>query len=349
MRRLSCLVPGIAAAIVVAVAARLLHRALPAPAEAAIGEVLFALLLGLLAANAWALPAALDAGLRFSFQTVLRTAIVLLGASFSLAQLVSIGLHALVMIVGLMVLALWVGTRLARAAGIPPRLGTLLGVGTAVCGNTAIVATAPAIGATDEEVAFAVAANTLVGTLAVITYPIVGHALGLDPASFGTWAGTAVNDTSQVLATGFAFSERSGEIATTVKLTRNALMGAVIVAVSTGWLGRATAGEPAPGTRRSSGWAGVPRFVLLFLVMALLNSAGLFEFLSARSGLDLVTTLRGVSRFLVLVALAAVGLSTRVAKLRHAGARPLWVGLATAAALSLASLVLIALFGPAGG
>ena len=117
-----------------------------------------------------------------------------------------------------MALALTAAHLLGKLAGVPGRLATLIGVGTAVCGNSAIVATAPVIRALDEEVSFAVATNTLFGTAAVLLYPIIGRALHFSDHVFGTWAGTAVNDTSQVVAAGFAYSEAAGRLATAVKL-----------------------------------------------------------------------------------------------------------------------------------
>ncbi|TMQ46982.1 MAG: putative sulfate exporter family transporter [Candidatus Eisenbacteria bacterium] len=223
--------PGLLLALACAVAARLIHGALPAKAGALVGEVVVAVLLGLVIGNLVSLPSALAPGIRFSFHTLLRVAIVILGAQFSFMQVVAIGGKAVVMIVVLMTLALAVAHALGRVARVPGRLATLIGVGTAVCGNTAITATAPVIHAEDEEVSFAIATNTLFGTAAVFVYPMLGHLLGMSSAAFGTWAGTAVNDTSQVVATGFAYGDAAGKVATAVKLTRNALMGPVIVVI----------------------------------------------------------------------------------------------------------------------
>src|SRR6267378_5076275 len=228
MRRV---LPGLVVTIVCAITARWIHGLLPAKAGAVVGEVVVAVLLGLVIGNLARLPEILAPGIRFSFHSLLRVAIVLLGAQFSFAQVVAIGGKAVLMILVLMSLALLVAHALGRMAGVPGRLATLIGVGTAVCGNTAITATAPVIHARDEEVSFAVATNTLFGTLAVFLYPLLGHALHLTDAAFGTWAGTAVNDTSQVVATGFAYSDAAGKVATAVKLTRNALMGPVIVVI----------------------------------------------------------------------------------------------------------------------
>src|SRR6267378_2790530 len=250
MRRV---LPGLVVTIVCAITARWIHGLLPAKAGAVVGEVVVAVLLGLVIGNLARLPEILAPGIRFSFHSLLRVAIVILGAQFSFIQVVSIGGKAVIMIVILMTLALTVAHALSRLAGVPGRLATLIGVGTAVCGNTAITATSPVIHAEDEEVSFAIATNTLFGTAAVFLYPMLGHWIGLSSAAFGTWAGTAVNDTSQVVATGFAYSDMAGRVATAVKLTRNALMGAVIVVIG---LIYARGGSAGAGAAREAGAAG---------------------------------------------------------------------------------------------
>jgi len=315
-----------------------------------VGEVVVAVLLGLVIGNAIALPELLAPGIRFSFHSLLRAAIVVLGAQFSFAQVLAIGGKAVLMIVILMSLALLVAHTLGRLFGVPGRLATLIGVGTAVCGNTAITATAPVIRAQDEEVSFAVATNTLFGTAAVFLYPLLGHWIGLSSAAFGTWAGTAVNDTSQVVATGFAYSDAAGRVATAVKLTRNALMGPVIVGIGL-WYGRG--GDGAGNARRISLASrmrqSIPVFVLGFLLVALLNTLGAIAWLGSLAHRDLPHDLQDLSRFLILVALAGVGLSTKLSAMRKIGATPFLVGFATAATTALASYFLIRWLGPAGG
>lgn len=347
------LFPGLLCVALVAAAAFGVHALFPKTARQILGEVIFAVALGLLVGNLLKLPESTRAGIRFGFGTLLRFAIVLLGARLSLSEVAAIGGKAIGMIVALMTLALLVAHGLGRLLGVPPRLASLIGVGTSVCGNTAISATGPVIGAKDEEMSFAIATNTLLGTLAVFAYPLLGRYFGMDDATFGTWVGTAVNDTSQVVAAGFAYSEPAGEVATTVKLTRNALMGLVIVLM--GFLhaerhaeGAAAATEK-PGTlflarlRQS-----LPGFVLAFLGMALLRTFGVLDAASAALGFDLIAVMNTVAKWAILGALAAVGLSTRAATLRQTGPRPFYVGLATALLGSLASLLLIYVFGPAG-
>jgi uncharacterized integral membrane protein (TIGR00698 family) len=339
------ILPGLALAVLVALAARLVHQSLPKSVGTILGEVLFAVVIGLIVGNAIRLPELMRPGLKFAFHAVLRTAIVLLGATFSFRQVLQIGGKAVLLVVVLMAIALTAAHLLGRAAGIPGRLATLIGVGTAVCGNSAIAATAPVIRARDDEVSFAIATNTVFGTLAVLLYPLIGKFAHMGDAVYGTWAGTAVNDTSQVVAAGFAYGDLAGRVATAVKLTRNALMGGVILAVGIAYA--RSGAEVAAG----SGWGRVkqsfPIFVVGFLVMALLNTLGVFVWLSAQVHVDVPRVLLETSRALILVALAAVGLSTRLESMRQTGMKPFLIGLGVAALTSGASLLLIRLLGPA--
>ncbi|MEM6455158.1 MAG: putative sulfate exporter family transporter [Acidobacteriota bacterium] len=346
LRRAGGLVPGVALAIAVAAAAVLLHAQLPAALGRGLGAVLFAVLLGLVVGNLAPLPASTASGVRFAARTVLQLAIVLLGARFHLAEIAALGGPALLLVIALMTLALIVASQLGRWLGVDRRLSDLIAVGTAVCGNSAIAATAPVIGARDEDVSFAVATNTLLGTLAVFAYPLIGRALGFDPVLFGVWAGAAVNDTSQVVATGFAYGPEAGETAVTVKLVRNALMGAVIVFMGVRYR-QQTAGD----TARAGGWwtqarRALPPFVIGFLALATLRTLGAFDVASATVGVDLADLCARASKAMILVALAGVGLGTRAAVMRRTGPRPFYLGLATALATSLTCLALLQLIGP---
>jgi len=329
---MAALVPGVALAASVAVAATLLGRVLPS----VVGTTALAILIGLVIATVVEIPAA-RAGLRFAVTWLLRIGIVLLGAELSVAAVLDVGLSVLALVVGLVagVLALaWAG---ARSLGIEPRLGLLLGVGTAICGNTAIIATAPIIGAREREVGFAVATITLCGLVAVVAYPAIGHAIGMTDAAFGRWSGVAVNDTSQVVATSFAFSDRAGEVAIVVKLMRNTLMAPVLLGIGAWYAAGHADGEPGRGGLRQA----VPWFVLGFIGMAALSSLGLLDVTIGETSLRELASL--AARSLILVALAALGLSTRVGELRRVGARPLAFGASLAAILAITSLVLVRL------
>ncbi len=322
------IVPGVCFALTLAMVARFVSWVLPG----AIGEVLVAVLLGLLVANLLTVPKVAVPGIRFSVHRVLRFGIILLGARLSLADVAAIGVQAFGLVVVCITVAFLFATSVGRALSLPPRLALLIGVGTAVCGNSAIVATAPVIEADDREVAFAVATITLFGTLAVFLYPLVGRVLALPDAVFGLWSGVAVNDTSQVVAASAAYSTAARDVATVVKLVRNTLMAPLILLIAW-WWGRRHAAITGEAARKGALNA-FPLFVLGFLAMALARTLGSIGPIAA-GWID------EAAKVCILLALTAVGLSTRVAQMRSVGATPFYVGFGAAMLLACFSLILI--------
>jgi uncharacterized integral membrane protein (TIGR00698 family) len=331
------LVPGLALVAMLAVAARLVSGVLPAT----FSEVLVAVLLGIVVGNTLSLHPAVAPGVAFAVQRLLRLGIILLGARLSLDAVLATGASTLGLVVACMAMALAVALLLGRAVGVSPRLGLLIGVGTAVCGNSAILATAPVLRAESREVSFAMGTITLFGTLAVFAFPIVGLALGLGDAAFGVWSGIAVNDTSQVVAASSAFSPEARDVATVVKLVRNALMGPLIVLIAVWWRREGAAGSD---TVRRGLLSSIPLFVLGFVALAALRSLGAIGQAEA-SALD------AMARALILVALAGVGVSTRISQVRAVGLTPLCVGLGAATVLAALSLAAVVALGtvPAAG
>ena len=337
------LLPGFLLALAVAAIARLATTIVPP----AVSEVTIAVLLGIVAGQTTlGRDAVFAPGIAFTAQRILRLGIVLLGARLSVGQILGIGVPAAVVIAVVMACALALVLGTSRLVGVAPRLAVLLAVGAAVCGNSAVVATAPVIGARGRDVAYAVAVVTLFGTCAVFIYPFVGHALGLSDASFGLWSGTAINDTSQVVAASSAYSPGALEVATVVKLIRNALMAPLLLGIAWAWVRTETAradavagttAETSQGLRRA-----VPLFVLGFLALAALRSIGVI-------GPDLAAVLDTIARFCILVALAAVGLSVRIGELRSIGPRALAVGFGAAVIIGVGTLVAIVSLGLADG
>jgi uncharacterized integral membrane protein (TIGR00698 family) len=319
----------------VAAAARLVTGALPS----IVSEVTIAILFGLVIGRWPSVRAAsLAPGLKLAAERFLRLGIVLLGAKLSIQQIAAIGAPAIVIIVVTMAAAITLVLGLSRAAAVDGRLAVLLAVGAAVCGNTAVVATTPVIGARPRDTAYAVATVTLFGTIAVFAYPLIGHAAQLGDAVFGLWSGIAINDTSQVVAASSSYSPGAFEVATVVKLIRNALMAPLLLGIAWAWSRRTgEAGDTRAGVRRA-----LPLFVLGFLALSLLRSGGLID-------AGLATSLEAVARSLILVALAAVGLNVRLEDLREVGARPLLIGLGAALVIGTATILAITAFGLADG
>jgi uncharacterized integral membrane protein (TIGR00698 family) len=276
-------------------------------------------------------------GLKLAAEKALRLGIVLIGATLSIQTIAAI-LPAVPTILVTMAAAIGIVLLLSRFAAIDARLATLLAVGMSVCGNTAVVATSPVIAARPRDTAYAVATVTLFGTIALLAYPLIGHAVGMADPVFGLWSGIAINDTSQVIGASGAYSPGALEIATVVKLIRNAMMAPLILGIAWAWSRRTgAAGDTRAGLHRA-----VPLFVLGFLALAAIRSAGVID-------ANLASQLEVVARALILVALAAVGLNVRLEELGEVGPRPLLVGLGAAVIVGAASILAIVTFGLASG
>jgi len=327
--------PGLLLVVVLAAVAYASTLVLPG----IFGAATIGLFLGIIVANVRPNPL-IGPGAKAARTTFLPIGIVLLGARLSLADVLSTGLGAVAVLIFDIVLVLVVTMALGRALGLSEKLSALIGVGTTICGNTAIAATAPVIKAPERDLSAAVATITLFGTAAVIVYPLIGHALGMSDNLFGHWVGAAVNDTSQVTATGFSYSVEAGETATIVKLTRNTLMVPVIFVVGMWFAGRESR-EADADERRSwlrSARRAVPMFLLGFLALVLVNSVGLISE-------ELTTVLTRVSQVFIVMALVGVGLSTSLSDMRKTGPTPFLMGFAVAAMLAVVSLALFVAIG----
>jgi len=319
-----------------------------------IEPVMIAIILGMLAGNLWSLPKTFQAGIKFSVKKLLPLGIVLLGARLHFGDLLKVGAAGLVMSALETAFALCLLLLLARWMNLPRKLGTLLGVGTAICGGTAIVATAPVIEAEEKDVAFSVATVTLLGLIAMFALPVVGHVLDLSAKQFGIWAGLAIHQTPQVIAAGYAFSPtgepyspEAGDTATIVKLARVCLLAPVVFVIGLWYARHKVQAGDAGGPKRINYFHLFPMFVLGFLAMALLKTLGLIPELSFHNAalvgegtrtVNLSQAAEQVSRFCIVLSMAGVGLETRFSAMRQTGAKPFVASLI--AALAVALLVL---------
>lgn len=331
--------PGFALIFVISLLAQFIQSQITVNGKEVVSAVAIAIILGVLIRNLIGIPDSCKLGTNFAVKRILRVGIALMGAQLSLGQVLNTGASSVLVVATCIVLAILVVRFVSMRMGMSDRLGTLLGVGTSICGVSAIVATAPVIEAKEEETSMAVATITIFGLLAVLFYPLLGFSLGLSDRFFGTWAGTAVNDTSQVVATGLIFSQRAGEIATVVKLTRNLFMAPVIVVLSWFYLKRRQAEGEAKGEGKGLKLQQVfPLFVLGFVGMAVLNSLGAFPS-AVRQSIHIV------SQFLIVASLAGVGLETNVVAMKKIGLRPFYAGLCAALFMAVVSFCLITLVG----
>lgn len=330
-RRMARLVPGLAVAAAIAIVAWLAAGVSPIP----VGAAPIGLVLGMLI-GAVALPRAAVPGAEFAAQRLLRLGIVLLGARVSLQAVIEIGLLPLVLIGLTMATSFTLSVLAARRLGLTRPLGILLGVGNAVCGNTAIAALAPIVRAASQETATAVAVVTVFGAAAVLSFPILGAWAALPPVVFGIWCGIAINDTGQVVAAASAFSPVALQVATVTKFIRNAMLAPVIVGVS---LSDIRSGSPSFGGAVTLIRTSVPLFVVGFLAVAALNSLALVPSAVADA-------LGQASSWLILIALVGVGLGSDIAAVRRLGVRPAIAGLGTALLVAAVTLVVLIWLGP---
>jgi uncharacterized integral membrane protein (TIGR00698 family) len=317
-----------------------------------ISPILCAIALGLAIRNVVGLPEIYELGTQLCLKRVLRLGVALLGIRLGLAELGSIGLAALPIVVTTIATALLLVRFVSRALGLPARLGTLVAVGTAICGNTAIVATGPVIGASEDEVSYAVGTITVFGLLALIGYPFVAHALFSGEANaVGLFLGTAIHDTAQVVGAALLYVQQFGsrevlDVATVTKLVRNLFMLGVIPLAALSYRRDAATRGPRPSLRQL-----VPGFVFAFAALAVVRTIGdagetpFGGWLSAEAWHGLTERMSSVSTACLTVAMAAVGLGTSIERMRVLGLRPLAVGLVTALAVGGVSAALIRAFG----
>lgn len=278
------------------------------------------------------LPERCRPGIAFSARTVLQAAIVLSGLGLSFAAVIRTGLGTLPVTLGTIAIALILAPLVGRLLGLQSTLRTLIGVGTAICGASAIAAVSSVIEPEEAEIALAIATVFFYNIVAVLVFPPIGHALQMTQDQFGLWAGTAINDTSSVVAAGYVYGQQAGAYATIVKLTRATMILPIVAGIVLLRARRQGKSGPFPWKQI------VPWFILWFLVAALASGAGLIP-TGWHPGIGIVST------FLISMALAAIGLQTEPQRLLRAGARPLALGFILWVAVALSSLALQRLTG----
>lgn len=315
--------PGIGLATLVAIPAWLIGRAVPV-----VGGPILGILFGMVLAF-WKRPTRLDPGVKYTSKKLLQYSIILLGFGMNLYAIVRVGGQTLVLMAFTLTAALLTAFLVGKLLSVDGKTTTLIGVGTAICGGSAIAAAAPVIDASDEEVAHAISTIFLFNVIGAFVFPVLGHALGMNDHAFGLWAGTAINDTSSVVAAGYAFSDKAGDLGVIVKLTRTLMIVPITIALALITSRKAAAdGNAGPGYSIAKVF---PWFVLGFIAAAVVNT---FVPLGAASDL-----LSQIGKFVIVMAMAAIGLNTNVVKLVKNGGRPLLLGLVCSVVLALTSLI----------
>lgn len=362
------LLPGVAAAFTVMLAgfwlADLIGQGILSAqgltGSSPVSGVPVAIVLGLLLRKTLPLPASLSPGLRFATATILRAGIVLVGIRLSLFDVVKLGLAGLPVVLAAITTGLLFVTWINKKLGLPPRLGTLVAAGTSICGVTAIVSVAPAIEADEREVAYAVANVVAFGLFGMLVYPYLAHALLTSSETIGLFLGTAIHDTSQVVGAALTYKQVYEDdvvlrVATVTKLTRNIFLAAVIPLLT--WMHiRATATGLGGVTKKTRWTALIPGFVVGFVAMAVVRSAGdatlgsggaAFGVWSAEAWASITKQLGDywASQVLLGTAMAAVGLNTNFAVFKGVGMKPFAVGLAGALAVGSVGMLMAVIFG----
>jgi len=280
-----------------------------------LSPMILAVFLGLMFQVFVGVPTACTRGLNFSLNKLLKIAIVLLGFQLSLTQLIAVGWQGLLAISitlgSTFFFCLWMGKKL----GLDPRLTRLIASGTSICGASAIIATNSVIKGKDEQVAYAISLVTFFGFLSMLLFPVIGHFMSLTPEDFGFWAGMSIHETAQVIGAAFQGGQISGESGTIAKLARVMFLIPVILILSSTGNGLPTNEEETPTKKRFP----IPWFVAAFVILVGLNSLWNLD-----SGVQ--EQIKIGNRFLLTTALAAMGLKINFAKLKKAGARPLYLG-----------------------
>ncbi len=298
-----------------------------------LGGTLIALLMGMLLNPLLSRYKGFEAGINWTSKKILRAGIIIAGISLSFSQVIQAGKYALILLVFTFVTAFGVRYICKKVFKINWKLASLLSVSTAICGGTAVATVGPTIRAENRDIAYAISATFIFDIITVIAFPWIGRLLGLDDTGFGLWIGTAVNDTSSVVAAGYAFSDPAGMLATIVKLTRTLFIVPIVLVFSWIYAKKETPSQTADkvNIRKIFPW-----FILGFLAVVGVRSTGIVPD-------KLVGQLSFLSKFFMSMALAAIGLKTSLKEVAGVGIKPMIAGV-----IIDSSVVFVSLFAQAG-
>ena len=313
--------PGVTLAFLIAIPAWIAGNRFPVAGSPILG-ILFGMLLSF-----WSRPGKFNDGIRFTSKKLLQYSIILLGFQMNLFQIVKVGSQTLILMIFTLAAAFITAYGAGKLLNMNSNTKILIGVGTAICGGSAIAAAAPVIKASDEEVVHSVSTIFLFNVAAAFLFPFIGHLTGMSDHTFGLWAGTAINDTSSVVAAGYSFSNNAGNLAVVVKLTRTLAIVPVTLALAFLTAGRNKNQEG--GFRISKVF---PWFVLGFLVASVCST-----FVPFVAGFGSI--LSGLGKFMIVMAMVSIGLNTNVARLVKDGGKPILLGFLCWIVLAAASLI----------
>jgi uncharacterized integral membrane protein (TIGR00698 family) len=322
---------GVAICFAVAGLSLLAERLIPGDL---LGASIIALFMGTLI-NSFFHPKWIKPALKFTSKKILKLAIILLGASLSVNVILSVGKMTFFVMLFTFAVCFGGGYFIGKLFGLNWKLSNLISAGTGICGGSAVAAIAPVIDADDKDIAFAMSSTFLFDMIMVALYPIMGKLLGMTDIAYGIWSGTSVNDTASVVASGYAFSEAAGDFATMVKLTRTiAIIPTVLVFAYIGIRAKRKELGAASGGKKVNILKIIPWFICGFLALAILNSIGFIP-------VEVSGVMKTMSKFLMVTALAAIGLGTSITDFRKAGFAPMLYGITIDTLVTLTALGVI--------
>lgn len=329
------LIPGIILSLAIAALATFIENLLPIHL---VGGAVIAMFLGMLLNPLLKDVAVLKTGIKFTSKKILKFAIILLGLSLNINTIFNVGKMSLVVMIFTLATCFGGGYFIGKALGLNWKLSNLISAGTGICGGSAIAAISTTIDADDNDVAYALSATFLFDMAMIVLFPIMGRALGMSDTAFGIWAGTAVNDTSSVVATGYAFSDAAGDFSTMVKLTRTlSIIPTVIVfaLIQLRLKKKEAAMTENDGAQLKANFSIkkiFPWFILGFVAMSVV--ASIFPIPTA-----VISITKKASKFLMVSALAAIGLNTSFADMKKSGIKPMLHGFIISALVVVVALL----------
>ena len=293
-----------------------------------IGSSVLAIVFGIVLNNSMKLPAAFQEGLSYSGKKLLQYSIIFLGFSMSIGQVSETGISSLRISLITILIAFLAAYLAGRFFKMNRVLTILIGFGTAICGGSAIAAASPILEADEEEIALSISTIFFFNILAVFIFPFLGHLLQLSDAFFGTWAGTAINDTSSVVAAGYTYSPSAGDLATIVKLSRALMIvPACLIFAAYRYI------QSKQSAQKTNLKQIFPWFIAWFVLASLVSSLG---FLPAA----VIPYTKFISQWLMAMALAAIGAKVSFKQFKQAGAAPLLTGAFACFCIAVSSLII---------
>ena len=366
IREVPALIPGIVLAVGIVAAAiqltNLMNSALGH--KGVISYIIVAILAGMVIKNTIKVHSVFQPGISYCLKKLLRLGIIMMGIRLSIYDVLSIGAWGIPIVILCILTGLFITTYFTRLLKLPERLGTLIAVGTSICGASAIVATAPGIEAKDEEVSYAVANITIFGLLAMLVYPYIAHLIfSGDTTMVGLFTGTSIHETAQVAGAGLIYDQTfqtttnptAADAAMVTKLVRNALMAAVIPIMAYIYTRRSIKSGASSGGAKINPLKLFPVFIIGFIIMAIIRSIGdtgiegggqAFALFSSGTWGNIISYTKEWSGYILATAMAGVGLGTSLSTLKGLGIKPFYVGLFSATIVGITSIIMVLILGP---